>query len=58
MKSISSAIVVLAGIYGISASMPILVLHSSLVALIAFLASGVALALGLIAWWAALKHEH
>ena len=58
MKSISGSIVILAGIYGITATLPLMVMAQSIFPYLGFIASGVALALGLIAWWAALKHDH
>jgi hypothetical protein len=57
MKSISSAIVVLAGIYGISASTPMLAMNPSVVPLIGLSAGVVTLALGLVGWWASLKYD-
>jgi len=57
MKSISSSIVVLAGIYGLSLSTPLLTLQTSFIPLLGFAAGGVTLALGLVGWWASLKHD-
>jgi hypothetical protein len=56
MKAISSAIVVLAGIYGLTASLPILSITGPL-ALLGVTAGIVTLALGLVGWWASLKHD-
>lgn len=56
MKSISSAIVVLAGIYGLTASLPILSITGPL-ALLGVTAGIVTLALGLVGWWASLKYD-
>lgn len=57
MKSIASAIVVLAGIYGISASTPMLAMKLSVIPLIGLSAGIVTLALGLVGWWASLKYD-
>ncbi len=57
MKSISSSIVVLAGIFGITASVPMAnVTHPSL-AMVSLSAGMITLALGLIGWWASLKYD-
>lgn len=57
MKSIASAIVVLAGIYGITASIPLLTMQPSPVPLLGMTAGIVTLALGLVGWWASLKYD-
>ena len=64
MKSISSSIVVVAGIYALTKSVPILtVVNPGLAAfamafgLVTFLAGLVALSLGLVGWWASLKYD-
>ena len=57
MKSIASAIVVLAGIYGITSSAPLLTVSHPLFALIALVAGIITLALGLVGWWASLKYD-
>jgi hypothetical protein len=57
MKSIASAIVVLAGIYGITASIPLLTMQRSPVPLLGMTAGIVTLALGLVGWWASLKYD-
>ncbi|MEO5714793.1 MAG: hypothetical protein ABIT37_15035 [Luteolibacter sp.] len=57
MKSISSAIVVLAGIYGITTSIAILAMNASVVPLLGVTAGIVTLALGLVGWWASLKYD-
>ncbi len=57
MKSIASAIVVLAGIYGITASVPLLTVGHPIYVLIALVAGIVTLALGLVGWWASLKYD-
>ena len=57
MKSIASAIVVLAGIYGLTASIPILTIQGSVVPLLGVTAGIVTLALGLVGWWASLKYD-
>lgn len=58
MKSIASAIVVLAGIYGITASIPLLTMQLSPVPMLGVAAGAVTLALGLVGWWASLKYDH
>jgi divalent metal cation (Fe/Co/Zn/Cd) transporter len=57
MKSIASAIVVLAGIYGITESIPLLTMQPSPVPLLGMTAGIVTLALGLVGWWASLKYD-
>ncbi len=58
MKSIASSIVVLAGIYGITASIPLLTMQLSPVPMLGVAAGAVTLALGLVGWWASLKYDH
>jgi len=53
MKSISSAIVVAAGIYGL-VNVEVITAISHLILLVASLAT---IALGLVGWWAALKYD-
>jgi hypothetical protein len=53
MKSISSAIVIAAGVYGL-VNVKVLTTVPSFILLVASL---VIVALGLIAWWAALKYD-
>jgi hypothetical protein len=58
MKSISCSIVILAGVYGITATLPMMVVPDQTVfPYLAFLASGVSLALGVVAWWTSLKYD-
>jgi hypothetical protein len=57
MKALSSSIVVLAGIYGISSSMPLLMAHGYLLATLGPVAGMITLALGLVGWWACLKYD-
>jgi hypothetical protein len=57
MKSIASAIVVLAGIYAITASMPLLTMKPTPVSFLGMTAGIVTLALGLVGWWASLKYD-
>ncbi|MEO5915828.1 MAG: hypothetical protein ABIS50_16450 [Luteolibacter sp.] len=64
MKSISSSIVVFAGIFALTKSVPILtVVNSGLAAfamasgIITLLAGLIALALGLVGWWTSLKYD-
>ncbi len=57
MKSISCAIVVLAGTYGIGATLPTIAHTESIFPYLGFLASGVTLALGVVAWWTSLKYD-
>jgi len=57
MKSLSSSIVVVAGIYGICSSMPLLMSNAHILALPGVVAGIVTLALGLVGWWACLKHD-
>jgi hypothetical protein len=53
MKSISSAIVIAAGVYGLVNVTVI----TSVPSLILLVASLVIVALGLVGWWAALKYD-
>ncbi|RYD67968.1 MAG: hypothetical protein EOP84_30210 [Verrucomicrobiaceae bacterium] len=61
MKSLSSAIVVLAGIYAIVSAGPALMVTNSasffLFPLIGLSAGIITLALGLVGWWASLKYD-
>jgi len=57
MKSISSAIVVLAGIYAITNAVPLLTKTHPGFVLIALAAGIITLALGLVGWWASLKYD-
>jgi formate hydrogenlyase subunit 3/multisubunit Na+/H+ antiporter MnhD subunit len=57
VKSISSAIVVAAGIYALVALIPLLTVQSSFIALLGVVAGMVTLALGLVGWWATLKYD-
>jgi hypothetical protein len=57
MKSLSSAIVVLAGIYGICSSMSLLMMKSHILPLLGVVAGIITLALGLVGWWACLKFD-
>lgn len=64
MKSIASSIVVAAGIYGITQSVPHLpVINSGFAAyamavgMIILLAGVLTLSLGLVGWWQCLKHD-
>lgn len=54
MKALSSAIVVAAGLYSLSHAEPT---FRGLPPLFSFVAAVIAVALGLVAWWAALKNE-
>ena len=57
MTSISSAIVVLAGIHGMLGSKAIAGLQNSSTTFITFVVSLIVLVLGLVGWWTSLKHE-
>jgi hypothetical protein len=64
MKSISSSIVVFAGIFALTQSVPIVkVVNPGLAAwamafgIVTFLAGLVAVSLGLIGWWTSLKYD-
>lgn len=57
MKSIASSIVVLAGIYGITSSVPLLTIGNSPYPGVGVIAGIVTLALGLVGWWASLKYD-
>ena len=54
MKALSSAIIVAAGLFSLSQAEPA---FRGLPPLISFVAAVIAVALGLVAWWAALKNE-
>ena len=57
MKSISSAIVVLAGTFGIVASIPMVKVSHPSLSMLALAAGMITLSLGLIGWWASLKYD-
>jgi len=57
MKSIASAIVVLAGIHGITASISLLTMQPPPFPFLGVTAGIVTLALGLVGWWASLKYD-
>ncbi len=61
MKSLSSAIVVLAGIYAIVATVPVFMIIRSEASfffpMIGLFAGIITLALGLVGWWASLKYD-
>lgn len=57
MKSIASAIDVLAGSYGLTASIPLLTLQPSPIPFLGVTAGIVTLALGPVGWWASLKYD-
>jgi hypothetical protein len=57
MKSISSAIVVGAGIYAITHAVPLLTTTHPGFVLLALVAGIITLALGLVGWWASLKYD-
>ncbi|BCU79807.1 hypothetical protein [Luteolibacter sp. LG18] len=59
MKAISSSIVVAAGVYAMTQSMPLLAMRAGgvLPSLFAFAASLVVIGLGLTGWWASLKYD-
>jgi len=57
MKSISAAIVIAAGIYGITLSVPLFLAQHTYMPVIGLAASLVTLALGLVGWWASLKYD-
>lgn len=57
MKSISSSIVVAAGIYGIVSTTPLLNHSTYLFSLVGLAAGVITLALGLVGWWACLKFD-
>ena len=57
MKSISSAIVILAGIYGMTAALPMFVMTKSIFPFIGLAVSISTVALGLVGWWASLKYD-
>jgi hypothetical protein len=57
MKSISSAIVVLAGIYGTNASISQLEMKVPPYPFLGLMAGILTLGLGLIGWWVSLKYD-
>lgn len=57
MKSISSALVVIAGIYAITNTVPLLTLSHPGFVLLSLTAGIITLALGLVGWWASLKYD-
>lgn len=57
MKSVSSAIVVLAGIFAIVSTTPLFVATDNVIPIIGLTAGIVTLALGLVGWIASLKYD-
>ncbi len=58
MKSLSSALVVLAGVHGmVSAIHPEPVFRFGIPAMVLLSAGAVTLTLGLVGWWACLKYD-
>ena len=57
MKSLSSAIVIVAGIYAVVATTPMFLMSDNVIPIVGLTAGVVTLALGLVGWIACLKYD-